>query len=168
MDRIIVSEVMHLTLRHAAIGGKIVSEKGAGTLLSVTASLQQCTHQFRHFKFVKGDKGPDLLPCTPMLYCSQAHSNAQLNKLLKTMADWYRDADSTKKVVGFCSFVIQSSLAKLFVARCRLKSRVKAYKIASRNLSRMLIERSNNSVPEYSDLSRIGLLMHLSLLLTRH
>ncbi|XP_050235106.1 nuclear intron maturase 1, mitochondrial [Mercurialis annua] len=157
LDHIICRRVIYPTLHYTASGGKIVSEKGVGTLLSVTASLQQCIRQFRRLSFVKGDKDPEPLPCNPMLYSSQSHSNAQMNKFLETMADWYRYADNRKKVVGFCAYVIRSSLAKLYAARYRLKSRAKVYKIASRNLSKPLRESSNNSAPEYSDLLRMGL-----------
>ncbi|WCJ27387.1 Intron maturase type II family protein [Euphorbia peplus] len=157
LDHIISRRVIYPTLHYTASGGKIVSQKGVGTLLSVTASLQQCIRQFRRLKFVKGDKDPEPLPCNPMLYSSQAHSNAQMNKFLESMADWYRYADNRKKIVGFCAYVIRSSLAKLYAARYRLKSRAKVYGIASRNLSRPLRESSNNSAPEYSDLIRMGL-----------
>lgn len=156
LDHIICRRVIHPTLRYTSSGGNIVSEKGVGTLLSVTASLQQCIRQFRRIALVKGDKDPEPMPCTPMLYSGQAHTNAQMNKLLETMADWYRYADNRKKIVGFCAYVIRSSLAKLYAARYRLKSRAKVYKIAARNLSRPLRESSNNSAPEYSDLLRMG------------
>lgn len=158
LDHIICRRVIHPTLRYTSSGGKVVSEKGVGTLLSVTASLQQCIRQFRHLQFVKGDKDPEPLPCTPMLYASQAHTNSQMNKFLETMADWYKYADNRKKVVGFCAYVIRSSLAKLYAARYRLKSRAKVYKIASRDLSRPLREYSNTAAPEYSDLLRMGLI----------
>lgn len=157
LDHIICRRVIHPTLRYTSSSGKIVSEKGVGTLLSVTASLEQCIRQFRRIQLLKGDKDPEPLPCTPMLYSGQAHTNAQMNKFLETMADWYRYADNRKKIVGFCAYVIRSSLAKLYAARYRLKSRAKVYKIASRNLSRPLRESSNNSAPEYSDLLRMGL-----------
>lgn len=88
LDHIICRRVIYPTLRYTGSGGKIVSEKGVGTLLSVTACLQQCIRQFRRLKFVKGDKDPEPLPCTPMLYSGQAHTNAQMNKFLETMADW--------------------------------------------------------------------------------
>ncbi|KAF5729035.1 hypothetical protein HS088_TW21G01192 [Tripterygium wilfordii] len=157
LDHIICRRVIHPTLRYTSSGGSIVSEKGVGTLLSVTACLQQCIRQFRRLELVKGDKDPEPLPCNPMLYSSQAHTNSQMNKFLETMADWYRYADNRKKVVGFCAYVIRSSLAKLYAARYRLKSRAKVYSIASRNLSHPLRESSNNSAPEYSDLLRMGL-----------
>ncbi|KAL3616896.1 Nuclear intron maturase 1, mitochondrial [Castilleja foliolosa] len=157
LDHIICRRVIRPTLRYTSSGGKIVNEKGIGTLLSVTACLQQCVRQFRRAAFVKGDKDPEPLPCTPMLYSGQAHTNAQMNKLLETMADWYRYADNRKKIVGFCAYVIRSSLAKLYATRYRLKSRAKVYKLASRDLSRPLREKSNNSAPEYSDLLRMGL-----------
>lgn len=157
LDHIICRRVIHPTLRYTSSGGNIVSEKGVGTLLSVTASLQQCIRQFRRLELVKGDKDPEPLPCTPMLYSSQAHTNSQMNKFLETIADWYRYADNRKKVVGFCAYVIRSSLAKLYAARYRLKSRAKVYGIASRNLSQPLRGSSNNSAPEYSDLLRMGL-----------
>ncbi|KAL4632774.1 hypothetical protein ACB092_04G074800 [Castanea dentata] len=157
LDHIISRRVIHPTLRYTASGGNIVSEKGVGTLLSVTASLQQCISQFRQLELVKGDRDPEPLPCNPMLYSSQAHTNSQMNKFLETMADWYRYADNRKKIIGFCAYVIRSSLAKLYASRYRLKSRAKVYKIASRDLSRPLRESSNNSAPEYSDLLRMGL-----------
>ncbi|XP_073058536.1 nuclear intron maturase 1, mitochondrial [Primulina eburnea] len=156
LDHIICRRVIHPTLRYTSSGGKIVSEKGVGTLLSVTASVQNCIRQFRQMAFLKGDRDPEPLPCTPMLYSGQAHTNSQMNKLLETMADWYRYADNRKKIVGFCAYVVRSSLAKLYAARYRLKSRAKVYKIASRNLSHPLRESSNNRAPEYSDLLRMG------------
>lgn len=156
LDHMICQRVIHPTLRYTANGGKIVSEKSVGTFLSVTASLQQCIRRFRWLQLLKGDRDPEPLPCNPMLYSSQAHTNAQMNKFLETMADWYRYADNRKRIVGFCAYVIRSSLAKLYAARYRLKSRAKVYKIASRDLSRPLRESMNNSAPEYSDLLRMG------------
>ncbi|XP_057466300.1 nuclear intron maturase 1, mitochondrial [Actinidia eriantha] len=157
LDHIICLRVIHPTLRYTASGGEIVSKKGVGTLLSVTASLQQCIRQLRKLELIKGDKDPEPLPCTPMLYSGQAHTNEQMNKFLETMADWYRYADNRKKVVAFFAYVIRSSLAKLYAARYGLKSRAKVYKIASRDLSRPLRMSSNSSVPEYSDLLKMGL-----------
>ncbi|KAL0534908.1 hypothetical protein IC582_029207 [Cucumis melo] len=157
LDHIICRRIIHPTLRYTSSGGTIVSQKCVGTLLSVTASLPECIRKFRRVDLVKGDRDPEPLPCNPMLYSSQAHTNSQMNKFLETMADWYRYADNRKKIVGFCAYVIRSSLAKLYAARYRLKSRAKVYRIASRNLSRPLIESSNNSAPEYSDLLRMGL-----------
>ncbi|KAK2642829.1 hypothetical protein Ddye_024592 [Dipteronia dyeriana] len=157
LDHIICRRVIYPTLRYTASGGKIVSEKGVGTMLSVTASLQHCIRRFRRLELVKGDKDPEPLPCNPMLYSSQAHTNSQMNKFLETMADWYRYADNRKKIVSFCAYVIRSSLAKLYAARYRLKSRAKVYRIATRDLSRPLRESSNNSAPEYSDLLRMGI-----------
>ncbi|XP_023001400.1 nuclear intron maturase 1, mitochondrial [Cucurbita maxima] len=157
LDHVICRRIIHPTLRYTSSGGSIVSQKCVGTLLSVTASLEQCIRKFRRVELVKGDRDPEPLPCNPMLYSSQAHTNSQMNKFLETMADWYRYADNRKKIVGFCAYVIRSSLAKLYAARYRLKSRAKVYGIALRNLSRPLIESSNNSSPEYSDLLRMGL-----------
>ncbi|XP_045803571.1 nuclear intron maturase 1, mitochondrial-like [Trifolium pratense] len=65
LDHIICRRVIHPTLRYTGSGGNIVSKKGVGTLLSVTASLQQCIRQFRRIELVKGDKDPEPLPCNP-------------------------------------------------------------------------------------------------------
>ncbi|KAL0903930.1 hypothetical protein M5K25_025993 [Dendrobium thyrsiflorum] len=157
LDHVISRRVIYPTLHYTATGGNVVSKKGLGTLLSVTASLNQCIRQFRKLELVKGDKDPEPLPCIPMLYAGQAHTNSQMNKLLETMADWYKYADNRKKIVGFCAYVIRSSIAKLYAARYRLKSRAKVFKIASRDLSRPLRESTRNPSPEYSDLLRMGL-----------
>lgn len=157
LDHVITRRVIYPTLHYTATGGTVVSRKGVGTLLSVTASLNQCISQFRRLELVKGDKDPEPLPCTPMLYSGQAHTNSQMNKLLETMADWYKYADNRKKIVGLCAYVIRSSIAKLYAARYRLKSRAKVYKIASRDLSRPLRESTRNQSPEYADLLRMGL-----------
>jgi hypothetical protein len=79
-----------------------------------------------------------------------------MNKLLMTMAEWYRYADNRKKVVNFCSYIIRGSLAKLYAAKYKLRSRAKVYKIASRNLSRPLKDKKGQS-PEYTNLLRMGL-----------
>ncbi|XP_074564123.1 nuclear intron maturase 2, mitochondrial [Curcuma longa] len=157
LDHVLCRRVVYPTLRYTATGGKIISEKGVGTLLSVTASLRQCIKQFRKLNFLKGDRDPDPQPCFKMFHATQAHTNAQMNKFLQTMAEWYRYADNRKKVVNFCSYIIRGSLAKLYAAKYKLRSRAKVYKIASRNLARPLKDKKGQS-PEYLNLLRMGLL----------
>ncbi|XP_019419960.1 PREDICTED: uncharacterized protein LOC109330277 [Lupinus angustifolius] len=156
LDHVLCRRVVYPTLRYTATGGKIISEKGVGTLLSVTASLKQCIKQFRKLSFLKGDRDPDPQPCFRMFHATQAHTNAQMNKFLQTMVEWYRYADNRKKIVNFCSYIIRGSLAKLYAAKYKLRSRAKVYKIGSRNLSRPLKERKGQS-PEYQNLLRMGL-----------
>ncbi|KAK8578919.1 hypothetical protein V6N12_069262 [Hibiscus sabdariffa] len=156
LDHVLCRRVVYPTLRYTATGGKIISEKGVGTLLSVTASLKQCIKQFRKLNFLKGDREPDPQPCFRMFHATQAHTNAQMNKFLSTMVEWYRYADNRKKVVNFCSYIIRGSLAKLYAAKYKLRSRAKVYKIGARNLSRPLKERKGQS-PEYQNLPRMGL-----------
>lgn len=156
LDHVLCRRVVYPTLRYTASGGKIISEKGVGTLLSVTASLKQCIRQFRKLEFLKGDRDPDPQPCFRMFHATQAHTNAQMNKFLSTMMEWYRYADNRKKIVYFCSYIIRGSLAKLYAAKYKLRSRAKVYKIASRNLSRPLKEKKGLS-PEYANMLRMGL-----------
>ncbi|XP_028795709.1 nuclear intron maturase 2, mitochondrial-like [Neltuma alba] len=156
LDHVLCRRVVYPTLRYTATGGKIISEKGVGTLLSVTASLKQCIKQFRKLNFLKGDRDPDPQPCFRMFHATQAHTNAQMNKFLSTMVEWYRFADNRKKVVNFCSYIVRGSIAKLYAAKYKLRSRAKVYKIGSRNLSRPLKEKKGQS-PEYHNLLRMGL-----------
>ncbi|KAG4946118.1 hypothetical protein JHK87_042125 [Glycine soja] len=156
LDHVLCRRVVYPTLRYTATGGKIISEKGVGTLLSVTASLKQCIKQFRKLSFLKGDRDPDPQPCFRMFHATQAHTNAQMNKFLSTMVEWYRYADNRKKIVNFCSYIIRGSLAKLYAAKYKLRSRAKVYKIGARNLSRPLKEKKGQS-PEYQNLLRMGL-----------
>ncbi|CAL5436621.1 unnamed protein product [Camellia sinensis] len=156
LDHVLCRRVVYPTLRYTATGGKIISEKGVGTLLSVTASLKQCIKQFRKLSFLKGDRDPDPQPCFRMFHATQAHTNAQMNKFLLTMVEWYRYADNRKKIVNFCSYIIRGSLAKLYAAKYKLRSRAKVYKIGARNLGRPLKERKGQS-PEYHNLLRMGL-----------
>nr|XP_043610164.1 nuclear intron maturase 2, mitochondrial [Erigeron canadensis] len=156
LDHVLCRRVVYPTLRYTATGGKIISEKGVGTLLSVTASLKQCIKQFRKLGFLKGDRDPDPQPCFRMFHATQAHTNAQMNKLLTTMVEWYRYADNRKKIVNFCSYIIRGSLAKLYAAKYKLRSRAKVYKIGDRTLRRPLKEKKGLS-PEYNDLLRQGL-----------
>lgn len=156
LDHVLCRRVVYPTLRYTATGGKIISEKGVGTLLSVTASLKQCIKQFRKLNFLKGDRDPDPQPCFRMFHATQAHTNAQMNKLLSTMVEWFRYADNRKKIVNFCSYILRGSLAKLYAAKYKLRSRAKVYKIGARNLSRPLKEKKGQS-PEYHNLLRMGL-----------
>lgn len=157
LDHVLCRRIVYPTLRYTASGGKIVSEKGVGTLLSVTASLKQCIKTFRKLEFLKGDRDPDPQPCFRMFHATQSHTNQQMNKFLSTMVEWYRYADNRKKIVNFCSYIIRGSLAKLYAAKYKLRSRAKVYKIASRNLSRPLKEKKGQS-PEYENMMRMGLL----------
>ncbi|KAG0490060.1 hypothetical protein HPP92_006923 [Vanilla planifolia] len=157
LDHVLCRRIVYPTLRYTATGGKIISEKGVGTLLSVTASLKRCIKQFRKLGFLKGDRDPDPQPCFRMFHATQAHTNAQMNKFLSTMVEWYRYADNRKKVVNFCSYIIRGSLAKLYAAKYKLRSRAKVYKIGSRNLQRPLKDKKGQS-PEYNELMRMGLL----------
>lgn len=157
LDHVLCRRVVYPTLRYTATGGKIISEKGVGTLLSVTASLKQCIRQFRKLEFLKGDRDPDPQPCFRMFHATQAHTNAQMNKFLSTMVEWYRYADNRKKIVNFCSYIIRGSLAKLYAAKYKLRSRAKVYKIGARNLSRPLKDKKGQS-PEYHNLLRMGLI----------
>ncbi|XP_023763288.1 nuclear intron maturase 1, mitochondrial [Lactuca sativa] len=157
LDHIICQRIIYPNIRFASNGGHIVTQKSVGILLSVTASLPQCIRHFRRLKLVKGDKDPEPLPCTPMLYCGQAQTNAQMNKFLETMADWYRYADNRKKIVGFCAYVIRNSVGKLYAARYKMKSRAKVFKKATRDLSRPLRQSMDNRTPEYAELLRLGL-----------
>lgn len=156
LDHVLCRRVVYPTLRYTATGGKIISEKGVGTLLSVTASLKQCIRQFRKLNFIKGDRDPDPQPCFRMFHATQAHTNAQMNKFLSTIVEWYRYADNRKKIVNFCSYIIRGSLAKLYAAKYKLRSRAKVYKIGARNLSRPLKEKKGQS-PDYHNLLRMGL-----------
>ncbi|EXB57734.1 putative mitochondrial protein ymf11 [Morus notabilis] len=156
LDHVLCRRVVYPTLRYTATGGKIISEKGVGTLLSVTASLKHCIKQFRKLNFLKGDRDPDPQPCFRMFHATQAHTNAQMNKFLSTIVEWYRYADNRKKAVNFCSYIIRGSLAKLYAAKYKLRSRAKVYKIGARNLSRPLKEKKGQS-PEYHNLLRMGL-----------
>ncbi|XVE57509.1 hypothetical protein DITRI_Ditri04bG0096300 [Diplodiscus trichospermus] len=134
LDHVLCRRVVYPTLRYTASGGKIISEKVVGTLLSVTASLKQFIKQFRKLNFLKGDREPDPQPCFRMFHATQSHTNAQMNKFSSTMG----------------------SLAKLYAAKYKLRSRAKVYKIGARNLSRPLKERKGQS-PEYQNLLRMGL-----------
>ncbi|GFP92836.1 uncharacterized mitochondrial protein ymf11 [Phtheirospermum japonicum] len=156
LDHVLCRRVVYPTLRYTATGGKIISEKGVGTLLSVTASLKQCIKQFRKLSFLKGDRDPDPQPCFRMFHATQAHTNAQMNKFLSTIVEWYRYADNRKKIVNFCSYIVRGSLAKLYAAKYKLRSRAKVYKIGARNLSRPLKEKKGQS-PEFHNLLRMGL-----------
>lgn len=156
LDHVLCRRVVYPMLRYTASGGKIISEKGVGTLLSVTASLKQCIKQFRKLSFIKGDRDPDPQPCFRMFHATQAHTNSQMNKFLLTIVEWYKYADNRRKVVNFCSYILRGSLAKLYAAKYKLRSRAKVYKIGARNLSRPLKEKKGQS-PEYHNLLRMGL-----------
>ncbi|GKB60800.1 nuclear intron maturase 1, mitochondrial [Tanacetum coccineum] len=112
---------------------------------------------FRKLKLIKGDKDPESLPCNAMLYCGQPQTNVQMNKFLETMVDWYQFTDNIKKIVGFCAYVMRSSMAKLYAARYKRKSQAKVCKKASRDLSLPLRQSIDNRTPIYAELLRLGL-----------
>ncbi|GKD85417.1 nuclear intron maturase 1, mitochondrial [Tanacetum coccineum] len=80
-----------------------------------------------------------------------------MNKFLETMVDWYQFTDNIKKIVGFCAYVMRSSMAELYAAKYKRKSWAKVFKKASRDLSIPLRQSINNRTLIYAELLRLGL-----------
>ncbi|KAH7388173.1 hypothetical protein KP509_16G062100 [Ceratopteris richardii] len=133
LDHLISRRVKQTFIRRTTPEGKFLREKVLGSVLSMTASLQACMVHLRKLKFLKGTM--DAQPCFRLFHAPQSITNAQINNVLVHIAEWFRYADNRKKAVNFCQYILRSSVAKLYAAKYKLRSRAQVYKVGSGDLS---------------------------------
>ncbi|KAJ7251857.1 hypothetical protein O6H91_21G057900 [Diphasiastrum complanatum] len=119
--------------------GKVRKVNVMTTILTITASMDDCARKLRLIGVLKGRDDPQ--PCFRLFHAEQIDTNAHINKLLRGLSEWYRYAMNRKKVSAFLAYVFRSSLAKLYAAKYKLRSQAKVYKVAGKDLSRPLKDR---------------------------
>ncbi|MCO5581792.1 hypothetical protein L7F22_035681 [Adiantum nelumboides] len=133
LDHIISRRIKHTVMRRTSPEGKFLRAKVLGSVLSLNASLQACMVHLRKTGFLKGQV--DAQPCFRLFHAPQSITNTQINNILEHLAEWFRYADNRKKAVGYCQYILRSSVAKLYAAKYKLRSRAQVYKVGSGDLS---------------------------------
>lgn len=133
LDHVISRRIVQPMVRRTTPEGRIIQQKVLGSVLSMSISMEACMAHFRKTGFLKGNI--DAQPCFRLFHAPQSISNAQINKMLEFLAEWFRYADNRKKASNFCQYILRSSLAKMYAAKYKLRSRAQVYKVGSGDLS---------------------------------
>ncbi|KAI5067449.1 hypothetical protein GOP47_0017977 [Adiantum capillus-veneris] len=133
LDHLISRRIKHTMIRRTTPDGKFLRAKVLGSVLSMNASLQACMVHLRKIGFLKGKV--DAQPCFRLFHAPQSITNTQINNVLENLAEWFKYADNRKKAVSFCQYILRSSVAKLYAAKYKLRSRAQVYKVGSGDLS---------------------------------
>lgn len=133
LDHVISRRIKQTLIRRTTPEGKFIRTKVLGSVLSMTVSLESCMAHLRKIGFLKGKM--DAQPCFRLFHAPQSITNAQINNILEHLAEWFRYADNRKKATNFCQYILRSSVAKLYAAKYKLRSRAQVYKVGSGDLS---------------------------------
>eukprot|EP00250_Pteridium_aquilinum_P014663 c22128_g1_i1 orf=460-2676(-) len=143
LDHVISRRIKQTLIRRTTPDGKFLRTKVLGSVLSMTVSLENCMAHLRRIGFLKGKV--DAQPCFRLFHAPQSITNAQINNVLEHLAEWFRYADNRKKATNFCQYILRSSVAKLYAAKYKLRSRAQVYKVGSGDLSRPIKDKKGLS-----------------------
>jgi hypothetical protein len=72
------------------------------------------------------------------MHQTQAVTNARVNSLLEGLTNYYNLANNKRRSMNRVRYILQHSLAKMYAAKFKLKTRAAVFKIATGNLGRRL------------------------------
>lgn len=75
----------------------------------------------------------------------QSYTVSRAASVLRGMANYYHLAESKRRCVSRISYIIQHSLAKMFAAKYKLRTRAKVFKLGGKDLSKPLKTKKGNA-----------------------
>nr|YP_009710018.1 hypothetical protein [Coleochaete scutata]QFU80123.1 hypothetical protein [Coleochaete scutata] len=73
------------------------------------------------------------------LHDPQSYSVSRLSSVLRGLANYYHLAETKRRGIGRITYIIQHSLAQLFAAKFKLRTRAQVFKRAGRDLSKPIL-----------------------------
>jgi len=95
-------------------------------------------------KFCRKDGDP--LPCFQYMHQTQSLTNARINSLLEGLVNYYHLANNKRRSMNRVRYILQHSVAKMYAAKFKLKTRAAVFKLATGNLGRRLVPYKGKNV----------------------
>lgn len=73
-------------------------------------------------------KNGDPQPNFKHLHFPQSETNMIVRRMLLSICDFYRIARNRQRIVHYCSYILRHSIAKMYAAKFKLRSRAKVIK----------------------------------------
>ena len=107
-------------------------------------------------------KNGDPQPNFKHLHFSQSETNQVVRRMLLSVCDLYRVARNRQRLVHYCSYILRHSVAKMYAAKFKLRSRAKVFKRGGSHLGERIQygkgyigkidPDTGNSMEEYAEL----------------
>jgi hypothetical protein len=85
------------------------------------------------------NKNGEPKPCMKFMHKTQEEINKIANKKIKELEDYYKIAKNKRSIIKRVKYIIKHSVAKLYAAKYKLKTRAQVFKIAGKNLNKPLV-----------------------------
>ncbi|GMH39497.1 hypothetical protein BSKO_07395 [Bryopsis sp. KO-2023] len=83
-------------------------------------------------------KNGDPIPNFKHMHFPQSDTNLIIRKILLSICDFYQVARNRQRLVNYCGYVMRHSIAKMYAAKFKLRSRAKVFKRSGRWLDKRI------------------------------
>lgn len=97
-------------------------------ILTLMVGMHKLIQKLADAKFCKRNGDP--LPCFQYLHQSQSVTLSRINALLRGYVNYFRLANNYRRSLNRIRYILQHSLAKMFAAKFKLRSRARVFKMA--------------------------------------
>lgn len=97
-------------------------------ILTLFVDMNKVIKKFAEGKFCKLNGDP--LPCFQYLHQTQSVSLARVNAVLRGYVNYYKLCNNFRRSLNRIRYILQHSLAKMFAAKFKLKTRAAVFKVA--------------------------------------
>lgn len=119
-------------------GGKKRYQKRPTEGIRIDADMKELKAELRARKFMKGDGEPIPAGCNRFYHLPQSEANRRVNQILREYSIRFEYADNRIQVLTWVGYVLRHSLAKMYAAKYKLRSRAKVFRKAGGDLSKPL------------------------------
>lgn len=91
-------------------------------------------------------KGGEPRPNFKFLQLPQSQTNRKINYVLRGLSEWFKIAGNRKRAIGWLSYILKTSTAKIYAAKFKLKTTAAVFKIAGNDLGRPLGVRAKSVI----------------------
>lgn len=92
------------------------------------------------------DKSGKPVPMFKYMQLPQSETNKKVNYIMQGLCNWWSIAGNRKRAVNILSYIMRSSLAKLYAAKFKLRTTAAVFKIAKNDLSRPIGQRAKSVI----------------------
>lgn len=92
------------------------------------------------------DKSGKPVPMFKYMQFPQSETNKKVNYIIQGLCNWWSIAGNRKRAVNILSYILRSSLAKLYAAKFRLRTAAAVFKIAKNDLSQPIGQRAKSVI----------------------
>lgn len=91
-------------------------------------------------------KDGDPLPAFQLLQLPQSETNQKINSIIRGLSEWWKIAGYRKRATQWVSYILRTSIAKMYAAKFKLETVAAVFKAGGENLGRPIVKRAKSVV----------------------